>query len=394
MRLYDNPVIELRPSNEAEPLVLAICDEGPVFAAITGLLLQKCRLPLQIRRVSDLAMAHARIAGGGVTSVLIDCSRPEEHESVLSRWTEARNCCGNLPIGLWLGSQPALSNLSAQGALTLSLHTPASELTWLLGQPRNAPAAGTAWPRRPPSTVIAVMGAKGGVGASTVAMNVAAALASQGSVVLAEIRAVLGSLEGHFHPGRYVRGLANAFENSVALPSLLWPAPEPRGLRVLFGPQNVDNCRELDAAHVTTLLDQLSGQADFIVADLAANLSATNHAVLAASRYLLLVCEPTATCFRLGHLVLTGMQGWEQGPASIGCVLVKRQAEGVPLGAHEAETALGIPVLKIIPPAPEICLASELAHLPLVSYDPDSLAAGSLVALSRTFHPSRVSSGK
>jgi hypothetical protein len=47
---------------------------------------------------------------------------------------------------------------------------------------------------------------------------------------------------------------------------------------------------------------------------------------------------------------------------------------------------LGVPILKVIPPAPELCVVGEQSHVPMMLCDPDSLAADSLMALARGFH--------
>ncbi len=53
------------------------------------------------------------------------------------------------------------------------------------------------------------MGAKGGVGTTTVALNVAAALAGHRRVILAELHPELGSLPLYFQPHRSMRDIGD-----------------------------------------------------------------------------------------------------------------------------------------------------------------------------------------
>jgi pilus assembly protein CpaE len=242
------------------------------------------------------------------------------------------------------------------------------------------------------ATVIAVMGVKGGVGATTVAMNVAATLVGRGRVVLAEIRPGFGSLQGHFCPGRLVRGLTSLLDSDPQAPvaravtSVLWPVPTVSGLRVLFGPQTEADCREMGPAQITAILQALAAEADFVVVDLPVSLFEANRAILAASHYLALVLEPAPACMKLGKLIVEGIQSWEKTPASIGAVIVNRTSEGAPVPITEIEAELGVPVIKAVPPAPDLYLQGERAHAPMVLCDPDSLVADSFVALARSFH--------
>jgi pilus assembly protein CpaE len=251
---------------------------------------------------------------------------------------------------------------------------------------------------RAKATIIAFMGVKGGVGTTTAAMNTAAALTGLGSVILAEIRPMFGSLRGHFNPGRMVRGFANRGDgemsepDSHAIPSLLWPIPGAPGLRVLFGPQTPQDCVEIDADWATEVLYTLAAEADFVVADLPVSFSAANRAILGASHHLILVLEPNFSSLNLGKLTLEGIHSWERRPASIGAVVVKRSPEGVPISIPEMETSLQIPINGIVPPALELCVHSERARAPMIHCDPDSLVTDSFLKLARSF-PLQPSSG-
>jgi septum formation inhibitor-activating ATPase MinD len=48
----------------------------------------------------------------------------------------------------------------------------------------------------------------------------------------------------------------------------------------------------------------------------------------------------------------------------------------------EIEAQLGLPIFGVIPPASDLCLAAQNARTPLVVFQAESLAAGSITALA------------
>jgi pilus assembly protein CpaE len=240
------------------------------------------------------------------------------------------------------------------------------------------------------ATIISVMGVKGGVGTSTVATNLAAALTERGTVILAELRPTFGSLGSHFRPGRMVPGLSSKWDADVAgmrsrVAAALWPVPSVPRLRILFGPQTPLDCGEINPERIATLLRILAAEADFLVTDLPASLDPSNREILSRSHYMALVMEPARACMGLAKLTLEGINMWEKAPRSISAVIVKRTAEGSPLPLAEIEAELGIPMQCVIPPAPELWLRGERTRVPLIQCDADSLAADTFFTMSREY---------
>jgi pilus assembly protein CpaE len=372
-------------------LILTVAPNGEHSEELQASL-DRAGLGPQARRVHDVPTALARLAGGGVGSILMEGSVFEGP----GVFNDLHSVAPGLPVFLWSEQyEPSLASLVKQTAASGYLTQDMDASEWkrlLVDLPRERELARLANAPTPSalskSTLIAVTGAKGGVGTTTVAMNIAAALAERGSVILAEIRSSFGSLQAHFYPGRAIRGLTKLGE-STRLAPLLWPVPSVAGLRILFGPQTAPDCHEIDAEEALNILNQLAPEADFVVLDLPVALTETNRAILGACNYLAMVVEPTPACLRLGKLALEGIQSWTKTPPSIGAVVVKRRAEGTPMSLSEIENDLGVALLRVIPPAPELCILSEQARVPLVQYDPESLVTDSLLALARCFHSAR-----
>jgi signal transduction histidine kinase len=55
-----------------------------------------------------------------------------------------------------------------------------------------------------------------------------------------------------------------------------------------------------------------------------------------------------------------------------------------PAELSEVARSLGIPIMGVIPPAPDLCLRAHKAHVPVVTLDPESMLAESFVRLVLT----------
>jgi pilus assembly protein CpaE len=383
-------------SRKAEPLVVMVTTADSSFQAFQRALAHSGH-ECQVRRVDDVSAGLARVAGGGVNSVVLDIAA----RGTLDGFGRIRESAPGLPLLLWSDAEyPGLPAIAAQqGAFgyVTKASDPADLGHLLAGAARKgesavggAPVGGTN------PSIIAVMGAKGGVGTTTVAMNVAASLTAMGSVILAELRPTFGTVQSVLYPGQGVRGLAQMLEGGPTpskTSALLWPAPSLPGLRVLFGPQTPEECREIDPAQVGPILRHLAAEADFVVLDLPVGLSPANRSIVAASHHLALVLRPVAACVRLAKLTLNGLKTGQHFPSSIGSVVVKPAADNTFVPLVEIDDALGIPIFKVIPPAPELYAQSERARIPMVQCDPESLLAESFAALARGFQTRATGSG-
>jgi pilus assembly protein CpaE len=235
------------------------------------------------------------------------------------------------------------------------------------------------------------MGSKGGVGTTTVALNVAATLAAHRRVILMDLHAELGSLPLYFQPHRSVRDigdLLNAAERAEdivlhELESCLWPVKNIPGLQVLFGSRSPRNSIPLDPANATGILALASEIADYVVLDLPASLSETNRAVLENSACLALVVERDPISVQSAKLILSHVDSWKAAKLTIGAVILNRAALVSPLPFAEIDAELRITTLGVIPPSPDLCAAAQHAHIPVVMLDADNLASLALRELSR-----------
>lgn len=236
--------------------------------------------------------------------------------------------------------------------------------------------------------VISFMGAKGGVGTTTVALNTGAALARRSRVIIVELRPTLGTLSLYFNPPAQIRTIAHLAAmkpeaiNITNAEACLWSCEGVPGLRVLFGPRTMEQGGEIAPAQVKALLAVLAKLADYVVVDMPTSLAETNRAVIENSSQLALVIERDPTCVQSAKMIAFSMGLCNPPLQATGAVIVNRVALANPMPLPDIETQLGIPTLRVLPPAPDLCIAAQTARAPVVILDPESLIGGSLAALA------------
>jgi Flp pilus assembly CpaE family ATPase len=221
-----------------------------------------------------------------------------------------------------------------------------------------------------------------------VALNVATCLAGQSRVVLVELQPSLATLPHYFRRKERHGSLPDLLKMArlgpVQVESCLWPCLPVPGLRILFGPQNLTDGAHLDPALVKELLQVLSVQAEFVVLDLPAGLSTANCVAIQASQVLGLVLDRDPVCLSMAARVLREIESIDPVPQVMGTVVVSRAPVAIPGELAAIEKQLNLAPLGVIAPAPDQFLAAQHARIPVVTMDPESVAAGTLAALAQT----------
>ena len=382
---------------DQETLILLVDESSTAVDSIRRVLGDQAT-QFKLRRIADVPTALARIWGGGVDMVLMNLPAAGSTEGDrLVPFLELRSKAPGVPIVVLCGSadESLAEEAIREGAadylireacdvdLLRVLRSVAGKASVAAVPPRPAAAAGKG------GKILAFMGSKGGVGATTVALNVAAALARDRRVILAELHSELGTLPHYFQPHRSIRDIADLFNAEDTEPgaqtaeACLWPCKTVPGLQVLFGSRNLANSRPLSPGNVRSILADLTESADYVVADLPVSLSAANRAVIEDAALFALVVERDPISVQAAKLMLRAMDSWNAARVSMGAVIVNRTALVSPLPVSQIEAQLPIPILCVIPPAPDLCAAAQHAHAPLVLFDADSLPAITLRELSQ-----------
>jgi pilus assembly protein CpaE len=347
----------------------------------------------RLRRVPDVPTALARIWGGGVDMILMNLPDAGSSEGDrLAPFLELRTGAQGVPIVILCASadenlaehavREGASDYLIREAYDVDLLKAVRSVT---RKPDLSPALSTTLTGKR-GKVLAFMGSKGGVGTTTVALNVAASLAEHHQVILAELHSELGSLAHYFQPHRSIRDIGDLLRTEAITSSdvvnCLWPCKTVPGLQVLFGSRSTENTEPLNPQNVRTVLAMAAEFADYVVVDLPVSLSDTNRAVFEGANFLALVIERDSVSAQAAKLILHSVDSWNAARVSMGAVIVNRSALVSPMPTSEIEHQLSIPILGLIPPAPDLCASAQNAHTPLVTFDIESLPAMALRDLS------------
>ena len=234
--------------------------------------------------------------------------------------------------------------------------------------------------------VLAFVGAKGGAGATTVALNVAAHLAASGkTVTVAEMRPHRGTLAlaaGHprpiVHAGPLLERPAAEIDDASVLACL---TREGAHLSFLFAPPPSRQVQRLDGAAAGRIVELLSRHADFVVLDLPAWPDAALRECLRRAAFIGLVVEREESCLAAARQLRETFKAWGL-TGFIGVVATQRTPLACPVEVERLSKELGRPVVESIPPAPDSCAMAAKAGKPVIELYEEALVSASLRALA------------
>ena len=213
------------------------------------------------------------------------------------------------------------------------------------------------------SRIIVVASPRGGTGKSTVAANVAVALAKA-----APLQTVLVDLDLQFGDAgtllnlNPVHSVADAFESTAALDNLIlktFLTVHSSGFYVLCGSESPTVSDKVSADQVTHLLQQLSSQFRYVVVDTSSGLNECTMTAIESASDLVLVSTMDLANTRAMRKEIALLAGRDLLPASRHVVLnFADRHSGV--GVREIESALGLPVDVVVPRSQDVLYAGNL----------------------------------
>jgi pilus assembly protein CpaE len=242
------------------------------------------------------------------------------------------------------------------------------------------------------SQVITVLGSRGGVGTTTVAVNLAATLASdpQNAVALVDLDLALGdadiALEVTGMDNISIGDLARNIERlDMGFLRRALVKHEATGLSILRHPLEIADVGLIHEAHVERILNLLKISYTHLVIDLTKNLQPPDLMALRMSDTVLMTAQLELSSLR-NVVRLMHCLGGEIGVADkmkvilnrVGCDSVE---EGI--GVKKAEEVIGKPIYWQIPFDPKPVIAARVAGEPLVKHAPKSRVQQSIAGLAQ-----------
>mgnify|MGYP001025980809 FL=1 len=248
----------------------------------------------------------------------------------------------------------------------------------------TAPSA----PPRERGYVIAVMGAKGGLGVSTLAINLGISLQNRAhqDVIVAEFRPGEGSIAldlGYLNPeglNRLLQHPASEITSKDVDAELLTHKSDVRLLLASYSPPDARYVMAGD--HFTAIVRQLAHLAHYIVLDLGPGINPIADKVLTFCDEVIIVLEPIPNTITRTLLLTDELTSRGFGEGRISTVLYNRQRTEMQYSLSQVQKEYKHPIVLVFTAAPELTYQAAKANLPLVIQHPDNLTSQQFAKLA------------
>lgn len=235
---------------------------------------------------------------------------------------------------------------------------------------------------------IAFIGSQGGVGTSTVVVNVAVAIAQRGSsVILVDLCPYPGNvpLLLALKQEHTIADLLKSPERSIKcdrLEALL--TVHQTGVRVLSCQQSQEEYDEISPSDLVTLLEELHTMAHYLLIDMPADLNDVTRAALRKCDLVTVVVDSETLGgieFTVSFLAKLGI-----APERLGAVLIDRarlfpEAELTAIDSGR-RSLVNVPLWGIIPYDVKTCFEAEERRIPAILAEPNCPMVSSLIKLA------------
>lgn len=327
-----------------------------LFAEVKGMtvcLLCADRLSSGIQQISD----------GGVDVILLDLTLPDSRG--FDTFSQLRAHADELPVILMTGvdDEELATRCVREGAQdymvkgTVTPQSLARSIRFAVERQRSASAGLDARPKAEPGRVLAFLGAKGGVGTTTVALNTAAVLARQKkSVIALELRPYGGSFSSQTqqNPSRTLKYLLDLDPEQITpTPIRKCLVALPFGVQAIYAPQRPDEFTDFRPGQPEAIIRCAQLMADYVILDLPSSLSPLSQAAVTRSDLLTLVVERNTDCVAAGKQAVQLLMHWGVEESAIAAAVVIKDALAAYMSLPDIGARLGCAVAGVIPPPPK-----------------------------------------
>ncbi|NIS79449.1 MAG: response regulator [Anaerolineales bacterium] len=251
-------------------------------------------------------------------------------------------------------------------------------------------------PQAEKAQIMGFLGSRGGIGTSTLALNVSIVLKQDNEeVIFAEL-----------NPGHGTVALELSIPNTTGLSNLLTRSlndihlrsveteivHHKSGIRMLLS-SHFPGEVELDQAipQMEAIVENLSSLCTTLILDFGSSLKPYVKSLLKLCDRLILVVEPVFPSNIIGRAFLEELVNDGINKKKICLALINRVRSTLQIPWRQVETDMGLELAGIVSPAPDIALQASQSSTPLVVAHPDSLVSDQIRKLSKylTLHLQR-----
>lgn len=335
---------------------------------------------IKVEWVEQLSAGLERLSEGGIDVVLLDLNLPDS--CGLETFIKFQHSVSDVPVIVLTGELDEAIGITAveQGAQVYLVKQQMDGgklpkiVAYTVARWRTQVAARSKMLQGKSARILSFMGAKGGVGTTTVAVNVAAALAESGkSVILAELRPTFGdlALSLQCEPTASLFDLqafpVEQIDRHVLSAHL---SPGPGGSRILFGSQSRKTGWDLDAKHIQAVIQGLAQLADVVILDLPAWPSPAMAVAARLSQFVTVVASRELLSLKCGQSVVAQLRACGVSNELIGAVVIGQSDLSKAMDSSEIQSQMGCGILRLVPPAAAACSQASEDGVPLVLSQP------------------------
>jgi len=359
---------------------ILIVDDDMETLRLVGLMLQ--RQGYQIVAASNGTQALGLTRNEKPDLIVLDVMMPDMDGYEVTRQLRQDKDTQDIPIILFTAKSQVDDKVTgyevgADDYLTKPVH-PAelvAHIKALLSRGKNRAAS----PQEKAYT-IGFIAAKGGLGVSSLALNLAITMRirSKTEIIAAELR-----------PGQGTWGVELGFPETDGLNKLLKLKPAEitktkvdnelvrmtNGLRLLMASNYSNNTNTFSANdQMSLILEQLGAIGKIVLLDIGTNFIPDLDAVLENCNEIVLVTEPQPVTIQRTRILLEELAQKGFGKSKLlSLVLINRMRTDVQFSISQVQDALHTPVLQMVPPVPELAYQASLRNIPLIDVQPEGL---------------------
>jgi pilus assembly protein CpaE len=236
--------------------------------------------------------------------------------------------------------------------------------------------------------IIGVLAAKGGVGVSTVALNLGVAIQDlyKKTVIVSDFRPGCGTIGldlGYTNSQAVTRMLAKEADEINASMVAGALVQHSSGIQLLLSSPYPHDAIYLDRAdNFDVIVKHLSALAHFVVLDLGISLTAVNDRVLKRCDQVIVVLEPVPQTVLQTKALLSDLMDKGLNEDHFSIVLMNRLRAGMQLSLGQVQDQLGAQVSVVFTAAPELAYQALVQNTPLILQQPDGVTTQQFIKLA------------